>query len=62
MVPKVLAWSSLGMAIVFVVWALCSLAGIVPASTAGSLPLFTVPLIVSILLSIALLVISAFQS
>ena len=62
MVPKVLAWSSLGMAVVFLVWALCTLMGVVPASMVGSLPLFTLPLIVSIVLSIALLVISAFHS
>ena len=59
---KVLAWSSFGMAFVFLIWAACTLAGFLPAVMIGWLPLFTVPLVISILLAIAILVLSAFRS
>jgi hypothetical protein len=60
MVQKVLAWSSFGMAFVFLIWAGCVLAGVVPAGMIGGLPVFTFPLIVSILLAVAVLVMAAF--
>ena len=62
MVQKVLAWSSFGMAIIFLIWSVCVLAGVVPAGMLIGLPLFTLPLLVSILLAVALLVMAAFGS
>lgn len=62
MVQKVLAWSSFGLAFAFLIWAACTLAGVVPAIMMGGLPLFTIPLMVSIVLAVALLVLSAFRS